>query len=138
MNRRDFFKSATAFAAVMGIDPSSIVQSAPIEPAFHSKEWWKQYFRSTTQEYELYSPGEVLTPEKRIEIAKLYKLRYTEPTYIQFRKKEAHTDDQIDSLPDVKGSYHIFRMRYIQQPRESENDIPTTSIELVSTPVLLA
>lgn len=138
MNRRDFFKSATAFAAVMGIDPSSIVQSAPIEPTFHSKEWWKQYFRSTTQEYNLYSPDEILTPEHRLEIARLYKLRYTESTFVQLRKKEAHTDAQIDSLPDGKGSHYIFRLRFTQQPKESENDMPTTSIEFVSTPILLS
>lgn len=132
MNRRDFFKSAASFAALLGINPAAIVKAEPVSYRYHSKEWWKQYFKENTQENELVKPkynGETTEEfqNKWNEYYSLVKKRYSsDETYVQI--SGFPTDIQIDTLPDGRGSFLIFRMRFFTERKDNE---------IVGTPILL-
>ena len=120
MNRRNFFKSAASFAALLGINPDAIIEVEPVSHRYHSKEWWKHYFNENTQE----------SPLEQSKVKKRYSSDETCAQIFGFS-----TDTQIDTLPDGRGTFLIFRLRYSIERKD--NEIPTIKRELVRTPILL-
>lgn len=123
MNRRNFFKTTGIGLASIAVVPTfSALSTEPTKPIIlkKNKEYWKQYFRDTTQEDNIVNYH-----------------RYIEDTYVQIRPGYTigHTDDQIDKLPNKSGPYKIFRLHY--KLYDKTQSIPTINIELTSTTILL-
>jgi len=53
MNRREFFKTSGSSIVTIALFPAISVISESTKPIKRNKEYWKQYFRSTTQEANL-------------------------------------------------------------------------------------
>ena len=136
MNRRDFFKTSGIGLASVAVFPTiSALSTEPTKSIIlkKDKEYWKQYFRDTTQEYDTDDMiKDVSTQEGMIRSGILTMKRYYEDTNVQM--VHYHTDTQIDRLPNKSGPYNIFHMRYKHDKTQS---MPTTHIEITSTTILL-
>ena len=142
MNRRNFFKTtalgvgATVLApTITGFRSVSDGGSSGTTGAIriNTREYWKQHFRDTTQEYNLTDMVKNLSGQKGMdEYCKLLSSRYCRDTHVQM--KNCHTDEQIDKLPNKSGPYQIYRLQYKHNRKDY---MPTTEIMLVSTSILL-
>ncbi len=140
MNRREFLTSISLLAATLAVPVSAVnpvetnmgSMNTPIEETPHTREWWKQYFRQNTQEYN--PTSDETGEESRRKWIKLYNERMMQGAFVQMR--QYHTDTQIDNIPVDAKSALIFRLRYGVQPADADG-IPTVSIELTSVPISL-
>ena len=136
MNRREFFKTTGAGIASIAVFPaSSVLATEPTKPIIlkKNKTYWKQYFRDTTQEYNLVDMIKDTPKQYGLDAyAALVRKRYSEDTYVQMKKN--HTDIQINNLPNKSGCYQVFRMFYNSKPT---NTMPEITIKIVSMPIVL-
>lgn len=135
MNRRSFFKLTGAVTAMAGLNLASAITVAPSKPEAakpQTKAWWKEHFRAET-----FESVSIITESDLENYRKMQEQIEKDGSVFRQMHAPMHTDTQIDKLPDKAGAYKIFRIRENRAVRKSPNDIPTITIELTSTPILL-